>query len=345
VLILPNTNNIASASGDYSIKIWQSVEPYSCIATLLGHSDWISSLALLPNSSNIVSCSYRKDSSIKIWQSGAPFKCIATINAAAFMNDLLSLTILPQSSSIISGSAYPENSIKIWQIKPIALKITQLPSLNRNSAITALSSFNYIYLISTSSDQIISIWNNIYSNVAQLISSFPSKHSQKITHLVNINNEYFATGSKDKSIVVWKTNDFINYIITSNLTVHQGGINSLLFYPVKSYLLSSSYDTSIIIWKQLNTNLNLINQLTGHSRQVNKVIQLNSNYLVSASDDFNLKVWDQFSNVYNLTGGHINDVYFLVELSQNRMASCSKDKSIIIWNSTNFQIVKYNNWE
>ena len=67
----------------------------------------------------------------------------------------------------------------------------------------------------------------------------------------------------------------------------------------------------------------------------------NSNYLVSASDDFTLKVWNhEYTNVFNLTG-HTNNVYSLVELSNERMASCSKDKSIIIWNTANFQIIKY----
>ncbi len=65
----------------------------------------------------------------------------------------------------------------------------------------------------------------------------------------------------------------------------------------KSYLVSSSYDTSIIFWKTVS-NINQINQLNGHLRQTERVIKLtNSNYLVSASDDFTLKVWDQFINI------------------------------------------------
>ena len=42
---------------DKTIKIWQSEAPYECIATLTGHSNIVSSLAILPNS-NIVSGSY-----------------------------------------------------------------------------------------------------------------------------------------------------------------------------------------------------------------------------------------------------------------------------------------------
>ncbi len=113
------------------------------------------------------------------------------------------------------------------------------------------------------------------------------------------------------------------------MIVHKGRINSIVYLKDKSYLASSSYDTSIIFWKTV-TNITEINQLTGHLRQTEKVIQLsNSNYLVSASDDFTLKVWDQFTNIATLKG-HKNNVYSLVEISNNRMASCSKDKSIII---------------
>jgi WD40 repeat protein len=194
-------------------------------------------------------------------------------------------------------------------------------------------------LIGATSDLSITIWNIVYFGTI----TFSSQHSQEITSLVNINNELFATGSKDKLIFIWQTYDYNNYFIASKLTVHEGGINSLLFYPIKSYLLSNSYDAGIIVWKQLNNNLTQQTQIEhAHSRQTNDLIELSNNYLVSASDDFTLKVWDlnKFSNVYNLTG-HLSDVYSIVELTQKRMASCSKDKSIIIWNTTNFQIIKY----
>ena len=47
------------------------------------------------------------------------------------------------------------------------------------------------------------------------------------------------------------------------------------------------------------SNLTLINELHGHSRQVNDVIQLISNsYLVSASGDFTLKVNEFFGQIY-----------------------------------------------
>jgi WD40 repeat protein len=76
----------------------------------------------------------------------------------------------------------------------------------------------------------------------------------------------------------------------NELTVHQGRINSIAYLKEKSYLVSSSYDSSIIFWKTVS-NINEINQLNGHLRQTEKVIKLtNSNYLVSASDDFTLKV-------------------------------------------------------
>ncbi len=72
--ILPNSNIVCG--GDKTIKIWQSESPYSFIANITGHTDWIMELAILPNS-NIVSGS--ADTNIKIWQSESPYSCIATL--------------------------------------------------------------------------------------------------------------------------------------------------------------------------------------------------------------------------------------------------------------------------
>ncbi len=82
------------------------MEPYNLIKTLTGHTNYISSIATLPNS-NIVSGGL--DKTIKIWQSVEPFSLIATLNVKS---NIYSLAILP-NSNIVSGSL--DKTIRIWQ--------------------------------------------------------------------------------------------------------------------------------------------------------------------------------------------------------------------------------------
>ncbi len=101
-------------------------------------------------------------------------------------------------------------------------------------------------------------------------------------------------------------------------------------------------DTRIIVWKD-SSNFTLKYSLFQNKRQIQKVIQLvNSGYIVTASDDFTIKIltsYNEYQFPISILIGHTNDVFDLVELpNRNKMASCSKDRSIIIWNLNDFSI-------
>ncbi len=292
-------------------------------------------LAFVPNS-NIVSGS--RDKAIKIWQSESPYQCIATLSG--HIDYILALGIFP-NLNIASGSDQYDRTFRIWQIEKkhpnenntLNSFRSIFTSANQISEITALAFFNYNYLFVGFADSLIKYWNIV--TFSQSLG-FISEHNQAISCLFNLNDQYLLSGSLDRKIVIYD----LNLNKYDELTVHKGRINSIVYLTNQSYLVSSSYDTSIIYWKTVS-NLTQINQLDGHSRQINDVIQLTNNYLVSVSDDFTLKVWSQYSNIFTLQG-HSNDIYSLVELaSLERMASCSKDKSIIIWDTINFQPIKY----
>jgi WD40 repeat protein len=323
LVILPtNKNLIAAFTNIISIRESNQLD---LIIEWTGHSKTINVLAIQPNTNYIISGS--EDQTVKVWQSESPYQLIQTLTGHT--DHVGSLVILP-NGGIVSGGGNKDQSVIIWNVTQTSeLNVNFINSLEQTGPVTALASFKQIYLLVGSTDASISIWN-----IQKLVryNTYNKVHSQAITCLLNINDLYFASASLDKKIVIWNS-DLINTYV---LTQHNGRINSLT--TNLTYLVSSSADTSVIVWKFAET-LTLVKNLVNNSKQINDVIELtNSNYLVSASDDWlDLKVWD-----LNVTlTGHKNDVYSLIELPDQRMASCSKDKSIIIWNTNNFQPIKY----
>jgi WD40 repeat protein len=97
---------LASASVDNTIKVWnlQSQKP---IATLVGHSSFVSSVAFSPDGLTLASASW--DKTIKVWnlQSQKP---IATL--AGDSHWVYSVAFSPDGKTLASASA--DNTIKLW---------------------------------------------------------------------------------------------------------------------------------------------------------------------------------------------------------------------------------------
>ena len=327
IAVLPNTN-LVSGSYDNTIKIWNSTT-FSLIKTLISGNllSGVTSIVVLPNS-NFVSTG---DSNIKVWDSTL-FSALNKITNVG--TNTLCLTAL-SNSRIISGSL--DGTVKVWtieKIKNIYMSITN--KYTTEKPITAMGSFDH-FVLTGSTDLSITIWDITVLNTATFFKVLTKVHSQKITCFLSINNQFFLSGSADKKIIVWDSNNFNKLY---ELTLHKGSINSLSYQSNGANLISSSTDTSVIVWNTTN-DLSLISELNSHLRQIEDSVQLTSlNYIATCSDDYTIKIWNnQYVNIFNLTE-HTNDVYSLIELPNNTMASCSKDRLIIIWNVTNnFSII------
>jgi WD40 repeat protein len=75
VAFSPNGQQVASASGDRTIKLWEAGSG-ACLQTLEGHRDAVRSVAFSPNGQQIASAS--DDGTIKLWEAGSG-ACLQTL--------------------------------------------------------------------------------------------------------------------------------------------------------------------------------------------------------------------------------------------------------------------------
>ena len=97
---------MATGSRDCTVRNWNT-STWECEHTLVGHSDWVRSVAFTPSGNYLASAS--DDKTIKI-RDTSTWQCIQTLTGHS--NNVLSVSFSPLGEYLASGSA--DATIKIW---------------------------------------------------------------------------------------------------------------------------------------------------------------------------------------------------------------------------------------
>jgi WD40 repeat protein len=140
---------LASASNDYTIKIWDSVNNYKCIHTLPeAHKGSINKMVNLPNGYLVTASS---DKFIKIWDNEYKLVSFISLPSKAY-----SVLVLP-NGYIVTGW---DSTIKVWQYDSEYNNLTSIKTLNGHThTITELFLFKDRYILSGSNDTTIRVWD------------------------------------------------------------------------------------------------------------------------------------------------------------------------------------------
>lgn len=119
---------------------------------------------------------------------------------------------------------------------------------------------------------------------AHSISVFSLCYSPDYKHLVS--------GSRDAHIKFWDC--WNHYYESESIVAHMYAVNHVVYSPDNQFFATCSMDKSIKIW-DANTNklLKVIDKSrhAGHATSVNKLAWLNSDLLLSCSDDKKISLW------------------------------------------------------
>lgn len=142
-------------------------------------------------------------------------------------------------------------------------------------------------------------------------------------------NEWFATGSGDRTIKIW---DLASGTLKLSLTGHVSTVRGLAVSPRHPYLFSAGEDKLVKCW-DLETN-KVIRHYHGHLSAVYSLaLHPTIDLLVTAGRDSSARVWDMRTKAQvHALSGHTNTIAsVLTQASEPQVITGSHDSTIRLW--------------
>ncbi|MBG1258898.1 serine/threonine-protein kinase [Nostoc commune] len=285
--ISPDSNTLASASDDKTIKLWD-LNSQKVLASLSGHSQAVKSVTFSPDGQILATAS--DDKTIKLWRVETS-KEICTL--LGHSHAVKSVAFSPDGQILASGSW--DKTIKLWDVNT-SKEICTITGHKLQVNSVAFSPDGKL-LASASYDRTIRLWQlKAFGRFEEKFENRPcysllgtlSGHAWAVlTVAFSPDGKILATGSDDNTIKLWEVN---TGQLICTLVGHSWSVVAVAFTADGEMLLSASCDKTVKLWK-ISTAEEIVT-LSGHidsvsAVAVSKVTQL----IASGSRDKTIKLW------------------------------------------------------
>ncbi|MFN6463615.1 MAG: protein kinase domain-containing protein [Nostoc sp. DedVER02] len=237
-----NWGILASGSWDNTIKLWD-VNTGKEIRTLIGHTNWVNSVAFSPDGKFLASAS--ADWKIKLWQVHTGIEIQSLTGHSDSVSSVAYSPKTPVTNSqdrqlVASGSN--DYTIKLWQVYT-GRNINTLLGHSFFVNCIAFSQDGEI-IASGSGDNTIKLW---HVNTGREIRTLTG-HSDSVWSVAfSQDRQFLASGSWDNTIKLWHLHSGREI---STLIGHSSYVRCVAFSPDGQTLVSGGDDDTIKIWRR-----------------------------------------------------------------------------------------------
>ncbi|KAJ1534336.1 hypothetical protein HK096_003986 [Nowakowskiella sp. JEL0078] len=189
--------HIVSASFDRTIKIWNA-QNAGCLKTLTGHSDAVMSLDVSPDSRVIASGGM--DGTVRVWDF-ASGECVSVLKKHARWVKVVRFTW--DGKQLLTGGL--DRKVYLWETKLLmnAKNVTHTRCIEGHTDhVLDITTAKPNILVSTSRDSTVRLFDYSTGHELHVIDLAPS---WACTVTFAEGGEYFATGSFDNTVLIFKT--------------------------------------------------------------------------------------------------------------------------------------------
>lgn len=289
-----------------------------CLHTLIGHSRWVTAVAISPDGQTVVSGGL--DDSIKVWD-----RTTGTLvqTLTEHHKPINCLSISPDGQTLVSGS--DDDTIRIWHLG--SGKLLRTLSGHTRDVNSVVISTDGQLLASGSEDRTVRLWK---LTTGELLRAFSGLAGMVRSVALSPNGQFLVSGGLDNQIKLWslKTNEPVRTLPNG----HFNSVNAVVIAPDGKTLVSASKDKTIKVWN-LETGT-VVYTLAGHIDAVNAIAMSgDGKLLVSGSSDTTIKLWNlETGSLSGTLTEHISAVNSVALTSDGLfLVSGSSDSKVKVW--------------
>jgi WD40 repeat protein len=270
----PDSQLLASSSGDQTIKLWQLNSGELLRTISRAHLDTIWSVAISPDGLILVSGS--GDKTVKIWNLNTG-ELLRTLEGHT--DTVRSISISLDGQTIVSGSG--DKTAKVWDLS--TGKLLRTLEGHTDAVRSVAISPNRQTIASGSADNTVKIWN---LNTGKLLHTLTGHTGRIISIAISPEGETVASGSNDNTIKIWSLH---TGKLLRTLSGHSDHVNSIAFRADGRMLVSGAEDRLIKLWNPQTGAL--LQTLSRHTEDVYAVaVSPDGKTLASGDKDGEIKL-------------------------------------------------------